>query len=272
MPHFGRHVLCQWLCVFGVVMKRLAGKVAIVIGGARGIGAGIVTRFLEEGASVVIGDRDERSGAALMASLPDSAPIRFVQMDVTSAADNARIAGEAESAFGRLDILCQNAGIYPWTMIEDVTEEEWDHVLAVNLKGAFLSLRACLPAMKRQGSGRMIFTSSITGPRVSSPGHSHYAASKAGIVGLIRSACMELAPYGITVNGVEPGNVLTDEIRRSRTLDFIAGMERSVPLGRLGTPSDVANACLYLASDEASYVTGTTIVVDGGQIVCESKP
>ncbi|GAB0117871.1 SDR family oxidoreductase [Acidisoma sp. 7E03] len=253
-------------------MKRLAGKVAIVIGGARGIGAGIVTRFIEEGASVVIGDRDARSAEAFIASLAAPGTVRFVPMDVMSAADNAQIAQVAESAFGRLDILCQNAGIYPWTMIEDVSEEEWDLVLDVNLKGAFLALRACLPAMKRQGAGRMIFTSSITGPRVSSPGHSHYAASKAGIVGLIRSACIELAPYGITVNGVEPGNILTDEIKRSRSQDFIAGMERSVPLGRLGTPSDVSNACLYLASDEASYVTGTTIVVDGGQITCESKP
>jgi 3-oxoacyl-[acyl-carrier protein] reductase len=253
-------------------MGRLAGKVAIVIGGARGIGAGIVTRFLEEGASVVIGDMDEESAADLMAGLPEFAPVRFVRMDVTSAVDNRRIAETAESAFGRLDILCQNAGIYPWTMIEDVSEEEWDHVLAVNLKSAFLSLRACLPAMKRQGSGRMIFTASITGPRVSSPGHSHYAASKAGLVGLIRSACIELAPYGITVNGLEPGNVLTDTITRSRSPEFIAGMERSVPLGRLGTPADVANACLYLASDDASYITGTTIVIDGGQIVCESKP
>jgi 3-oxoacyl-[acyl-carrier protein] reductase len=253
-------------------MKRLAGKVAIVIGGARGIGAGIVTRFLEEGAAVVIGDRDEQSAAAFIATLPAPSAVRFVSMDVVSAADNTRIAQVAESTFGRLDILCQNAGIYPWTLIEDVSEDEWDRVLAVNLKGAFLALRACLPAMKRQGAGRMIFTSSITGPRVSSPGHSHYAASKAGIVGLVRSACIELAPYGITVNGVEPGNILTEEIKRSRSQDFIAGMERSIPLGRLGTPSDVANACLYLASDEASYVTGTTIVVDGGQITCESKP
>jgi 3-oxoacyl-[acyl-carrier protein] reductase len=115
----------------------------------------------------------------------------------------------------------------------------------------------------------MIFTSSITGPRVTSPGHGHYSASKAGINGFIRSAALEFARYGITVNGVEPGNILTEGMKAHRSEAFIKSMEDNVPLGRLGTPRDIANAFLFLASDEASYITGTTIVVDGGQILPE---
>ncbi|MBB2200737.1 SDR family NAD(P)-dependent oxidoreductase [Gluconacetobacter tumulisoli] len=253
-------------------MGRLAGKTAIVIGGAQGIGAAIVTRFVREGASVVIGDWDEAPAQALAARLGVPGAVHVVRTDVSSREATERLVRETVERFGRVDILVQNAGIFPWTLLEDTSEQEWDQVLSVNLKGCFLSLKACLPIMKRQQAGRIIFMSSVTGPRVSSAGHGHYGASKAGIVGLIRGACMELAPYGITVNGVEPGNILTDAMQRTRSADFIAGMERSVPLGRLGTPDDIAGACLFLASDDAAYVSGTTIVVDGGQTVCEAKP
>jgi 3-oxoacyl-[acyl-carrier protein] reductase len=123
--------------------------------------------------------------------------------------------------------------------------------------------------MKARKNGRMIFTSSITGPHVTSPGHGHYSASKAGINGFIRSAALEFSAYGITVNGVEPGNILTEGMQAHRSAEFIKSMEAAVPLGRLGTPRDIANAFLFLASDEASYITGTTIVVDGGQILPE---
>ena len=125
--------------------------------------------------------------------------------------------------------------------------------------------------MRVQKYGRIVLTSSITGPRVYSPGHGHYAASKAGINGLIRAAAIELAPDGITVNGVEPGNIMTEGLQAERAPEYIRAMERSVPLGRLGTPRDVAHAVLFLASDEAAYITGTTIVIDGGQILPEAK-
>jgi 3-oxoacyl-[acyl-carrier protein] reductase len=175
------------------------------------------------------------------------------------------------TAHGKLDILVQNAGIYPWTLIEDTEPEEWDRVMAVNLRGTFLAARAALPPMKQRKYGRMVFTSSITGPRVTSPGHGHYSASKAGINGFIKSAALEFSNYGITVNGVEPGNILTEGMKMHRSLGFIQSMEDAVPLGRLGTPRDIANAVLFLASDEASYITGTTIVVDGGQTLPEGK-
>ncbi len=164
----------------------------------------------------------------------------------------------------------QNAGIFPWTLIENTSAEEWDSVLAVNLRGTFLAAKAALAPMKAQGSGRMIFTSSITGPRVTSPGHGHYSATKAGINGFIRAAALEFAGYGITVNGVEPGNVATESVLSQRSPAFIASMagRRSRSAGS-AEPRDVANAFLFLASDEAAYITGTTIVVDGGQTLPE---
>ena len=167
--------------------------------------------------------------------------------------------------------MVQNAGIYPWTLIENIEPEEWDSVMAVNLRGTYLAARAALPVMREKKYGRMVFTSSITGPRVTSPGHGHYSASKAGINGFIKAAALEFAGYGITVNGVEPGNILTEAIVEHRSQAFIRNMEEAVPLGRLGSPRDIANAVLFLASDEASYITGTTIIVDGGQTLPEGK-
>jgi 3-oxoacyl-[acyl-carrier protein] reductase len=139
------------------------------------------------------------------------------------------------------------------------------------LKGTYLAARAALPIMRAKGRGRMVFMSSITGPRVTAPGHGHYSASKAGINGFIKAAAIEFASYGITVNGVEPGNIMTEGMKQHRSAEFIRSMEETVPLGRLGTPKDVANAVLFLASDEASYITGTTIIVDGGQTLPEGK-
>ena len=244
---------------------RLKDRIALVIGGARGIGAGIAERFVEEGASIVLADREASAGAAMAARLGG----HFVSVDVAKKADVEGAVGAALQRHGRLDILVQNAGIFPWTLIENIEPEEWDSVLAVNLKGTYLAARAALAPMKARNYGRMIFTSSITGPRVTSPGHGHYSASKAGINGFIKAAALEFAGYGITVNGVEPGNVLTEGVKAGRSAAFIKFMDDMIPLGRLGSPRDVANAVLFLASDEASYITGTTIVVDGGQTLPE---
>jgi len=250
---------------------RLDGKTAVVIGAAQGIGAGIAEVMAEQGARLVVADRNADAGRATAERLSRHSPSIFVKADVSKKADITAVAETALERFGRIDILCQNAGIFPYHLIEEIDEQEWDQVLAVNLKGAFLSFQACFAPMKRQRYGRVIFTSSITGPRVSVPGHGHYSASKAGIVGFIRAAAIEAAPFNITVNGIEPGNILTEGIKRDRSPEYAEAMRRSVPLGRLGTPRDVAYACLYLASDEASFVTGTTIVVDGGQILPEAK-
>lgn len=246
---------------------RLQNRVALVIGAARGIGEGIAARFVEEGAKIVIADTQEDAGKATAKRLGG----RFILTDV-SRKDHAEAAvQEAITHFGGLDILVQNAGIYPWTLIEDIEPEEWDRVMAVNLKGTYLAARAALPHMKSKNYGRMVFTSSITGPRVTMPGHGHYSATKAGINGFIKAAALEFSGYGITVNGVEPGNILTDNVMALRSADYIKSMEDSIPLGRLGTPRDVANAALFLASDEASYITGTAIIIDGGQTLPEGK-
>lgn len=247
--------------------NRLEGQVALIIGGARGIGAGIADRFAEEGAQVMIADNLVDQGCETAKRVNG----RFINVDVTKFEDNQVAVAEVVSVYGGLDILVQNAGVYPWTLIENISPEEWDHVLAVNLKGTFLSARAALPALKARGGGRMVFTSSITGPRVTSPGHGHYSASKAGINGFIKAAALEFSGYNITVNGIEPGNILTDGMKQHRSAAFIKMMEEGVPLGRLGTPRDIANAALFLVSDDASYITGTTIIVDGGQTLPEGK-
>ncbi|TPP06821.1 SDR family NAD(P)-dependent oxidoreductase [Rhizobium glycinendophyticum] len=244
---------------------RLKDKVALVIGASRGIGKAVALRFVEEGAKVVIADFEAEEGQAAA----DDIGAAFVRTDISKMDDAVAAVAFTVELHGRLDIIVQNAGIYPWQLIENTAPEDWDSVMAVNLRGCFNAARAALVPMKAQGSGRILFTSSITGPHVTSPGHGHYSASKAGINGFIRAAALEFSGYGITVNGVEPGNILTEAIQLHRSAAFIENMQVAIPLGRLGSPRDVANAFLFLASDDASYVTGTTIVVDGGQLLPE---
>ena len=204
---------------------RLNGQVALVIGAARGIGEGIAQRFVEEGARVVIADTEVEAGKETATRLKGL----FVETDISRMDHAQRAVQTALDGFGGLDIIVQNAGIYPWTLIENTSPEEWDKVLAVNLKGTFLAARAALPHMKQNKSGRMIFTSSITGPRVTSPGHGHYSASKAGINGFIKSAALEFSGYGITVNGIEPGNILTSGMQMHRSEAFIKSPYSSPP-------------------------------------------
>lgn len=247
--------------------KRLSGKVAIVIGAGRGIGAGIARRLVKDGAQVIIADRD----AELAAASAEKIGCVWEQVDIGTPDGAEDLVQRGLSRFGRLDIIVQNAAIFPWTLIENISSDEWDSVLSVNLRSALLTAKAALAPMQAAGGDRIIFTSSITGPRVSSPGHAHYAASKAGIMGFIRTAAIEFSSSAITVNAVEPGNIRTAGLLAERSAEFIAAMEGAIPLGRLGTPEDVANAVAFLASDEASYITGTSIVVDGGQTLPESK-
>jgi len=241
---------------------RLQDKVALIVGSARGIGKGIAQRFAEEGAKLVLADTEVEAGQATAGELGAA----FIRTDISQMTEAEAAVALALKHHGRLDIIVQNAGIYPWQLIENTSPDDWDRVMAVNLRGTFNVTRAALVPMKAQRHGRMLYTSSITGPHVTSPGHGHYSASKAGINGFIRSAALEFSGYGITVNGVEPGNILTEAIELHRGAAYIQNM-----LGRLGSPRDVANAFLFLASDDASYITGTTIVVDGGQLLPEGK-
>ena len=171
--------------------------------------------------------------------------------------------------FGKLDILCGNAGVYPSALLEEMTEEDWDTVNGVNLKGTFLAVKACLSHMRQRNYGRIVLISSITGPITGFPGWSHYGATKAGMLGFMRTAAIELAKSNITINAVLPGNIRTESLDGLGD-DYIRQMEKSIPLGKLGETEDVAGSVLFLASDEAKYVTGQSIVVDGGQILPES--
>ena len=176
---------------------------------------------------------------------------------------------EVVATLGNIDVLCANAGIFPQARLEDMTEAQWDEVSNTNLKGTFLSVQAAVPYLKKSDQGRIVITSSITGPVTGFPGWTHYGATKAGQLGFMRTACIELAKYGITVNAVMPGNILTEGLIGMGE-DYQASMAASVPLGRLGTVADIGHAALYFASKEAAYVTGQTIIVDGGQILPES--
>jgi 3-oxoacyl-[acyl-carrier protein] reductase len=190
-------------------------------------------------------------------------------VDVRRPGEIEEMAAEAERRYGGIDVLCANAGIFPERPLRELTAEDVDEVLDVNLRGSILSVRACLPAMERAGRGRIVLTSSITGPTTGYTGWSHYGASKAGQLGFLRGAALELAPYGITVNAVLPGNVRTEGLTGLGP-DYLRRMTASIPLGRLGETADIAHAVLFLASDEASFVTGQTLTVDGGQTLPES--
>ena len=175
----------------------------------------------------------------------------------------------ANDRHGGLDVLCANAGIFPPAKLEEMSSEQWDEVLDTNLKGTFHAVRACVPYLKKSNQGRIIITSSITGPITGFPGWTHYGATKAGQLGFMRTACIELAKHGITVNAVMPGNIITEGLAGLGE-DYLKTMAASIPLKRLGTVEDIGYAALYFASREASYVTGQSIIVDGGQILPES--
>jgi 3-oxoacyl-[acyl-carrier protein] reductase len=252
------------------MLTSLAGRVCIVTGGSKGIGRGLALRFGEVGCKVLVVARHLEPAQAVVAEIERAGGTAAAcAADVASAASMRAMAEDAVRRFGGIDILCANAGIFPAAKLPDMTEADFDQVIGTNLKGMFLSIQACLPAMKARGKGRIVVTSSITGPITGYPGWTHYGASKAGQLGFIRTAAIELAPSLITINAVMPGNIATEGLDGMGP-DYIAKMSASVPLKRLGSVADIANAALYFASDEAAYVTGQTLVVDGGQVLPES--
>lgn len=246
-------------------MFSLENKVAMVTGGAKGIGLGIVEALREAGATVIIADIDTTAGNNSAKALG----CQFVELDVTNQALCQTRIQEVVEQYGRIDILCSNTGIFPQATIEEMTEKEWDFMQEVNVKGTFFIVQAALKAMKKQGSGRVIITSSITGNITGFPGWSHYGASKAAQLGFMRSAALEYARFGITVNAVLPGNILTDGLK-AQGETYLNQMRATIPTHTLGEPKDIGYAAAFLASTEAKYITGQTIIIDGGQILPES--
>jgi len=252
------------------VFTSIAGRAVVVTGATRGIGKGIARVFADNGARVLIVGRDQEAASGTVAELTaGGAEVSYVLADVSLRAGCQRIAETAAERLGGVDVLCANAGIFPDRRLADMTDEDLDSVLGTNLRGCILSVQACLPALRRSAHGRVILTSSITGPITGFPGWSHYGASKAGQLGFMRSAAIELAPHAITVNAVLPGNIITEGLTGFGE-EYIQEMTASVPLRRLGTVDEIGYAALFLASDEAAYITGQTIVVDGGQVLPES--
>jgi len=251
----------------------IAGRAVVVTGGTRGIGKGIASVFARNGARVLITGRDSdvaRAAAEELDALAERpGEVSFIQADVSSREDCRRMAANAIERLGGIDVLCANAGVFPDSLLADMTEETLDQVLGVNLKGTVFSVQACLPALEASGRGRVILTSSITGPITGFPGWTHYGASKAGQLGFMRTAAIELAPKGITVNAVLPGNIATEGLADLGE-DYASGMTAAIPMRRLGTVDEIGYTALFLATDEAAYITGQTIVVDGGQVLPES--
>ncbi|MFC9977275.1 glucose 1-dehydrogenase [Spirillospora sp. NPDC127200] len=248
-------------------MGRLDGKVALVTGGARGMGKAHVRRFVDEGAKVVFGDVLEEEGAKLAADLGDAA--RFVRMDVTAPADWERAVGTAVEAFGGLHVLVNNAGILRHKTIEEMSVEEFRQIIDVNLLGQWLGVKSVTAAMRAAGGGSIVNVSSTEG-FIGASGLAAYSASKFGVRGLTKAAARELGQYGIRVNSIHPGAIVTAMSMQEDVVNATAAraeaLMEGLPLRRLGNAKEVSGLVVYLASDESSYCTGSEVLVDGGLV------
>ena len=247
-------------------MGRLDGKVALISGGARGQGATEARMLAMEGASVVFGDILDDAGKQVEAQIRElGGEATYVHLDVTSEADWQSAVDTAVSAYGKLNVLVNNAGILIRKTLEETTGEDWDRIMSINAKGVFLGTRAAIPAMREAGGGSIVNISSTAGLVSSPSGSASYTATKGAVRLLTKSTAIQYAREGIRCNSVHPGPIETDMIQDS--LNDPAQMElrmQRLPMGRVGKPEDVAYGVIYLASDESSFVTGSELVIDGG--------
>lgn len=246
-------------------------RVALVTGGSRGIGKGIAFALARVGYHVAIISRSNNYQLELESDFTKQSLTRpfCVEADVSDYDALISAMNKVYKKFGGVDVVCANAGIFPSAVIESLNSEKMDEIFAVNVKGTIFSVQAALPWLKKSAAGRVIITSSITGPITGFPGWSHYGATKAAQLGFMRTAALELAPYGISVNAILPGNILTEGLVAMGS-DYIDEMAKAIPMKRLGDVADIGALAVFLASEEAGYITGQAIVVDGGQILPES--
>jgi len=253
------------------MLGNLQNRVTIVTGAGQGIGEGIAKTFAAAGARVVVATRTIENGQETVDDITAAGGnALLIQADVGSKSEVNRVVEATVAHYGRLDIVVHNAAVFPIAPVVDMSEDDLESALAVNLKPAFWFTQAAVPHMKNQGKGRLLFTSSVTGPTVAMPGTAAYAASKGGMNAFIRTAALELARHRITVNGIEPGYILTQAMSLIASEEELKEMATMIPDGNLGKPEDIAHAMLFLASDEAAYITGQTLVVDGGSTLPES--
>ena len=244
-------------------LKRLEGKVAVITGAGRGIGAAIARRFAAEGASLVLNSLSDSAAKVVEEITAAGGKALAVQGDVSKADDVAKVIDAAVSTFGRLDILINNAGITRDGLLMRMSEEEWDAVMDTNLKSVYLCCRAALrPMLKSRGGGRIISLSSVIGLS-GNAGQANYAASKAGIIGFTKSLAKELSSRQVTVNAIAPGFIVTD-MTAGMSEEAKQTLLKRIPLGTLGSAEDIASIAAFLTSDEAKYITGQTLTVDGG--------
>ena len=249
------------------MLTSLKGKSVIVTGGSKGIGRGIATVFARQGARVTITARGEATMQKAAAEIKGD--VSYEVCDVANWENVQAMVANVAKNKGGVDVMCANAGVFPQTKIIDVDPAEWDDVIATNLRSSFLCVKAVIPHFEKVGKGRVVLTSSITGPVTGFPGWSHYGASKSGQLGFLKTAAMELSRYNTTINAVMPGNIYTEGLQ-DLGQDYLDTMAASIPLKRLGVVEDIGNAALIFASDEAAYITGQQIVIDGGQTIPES--
>lgn len=252
-------------------MFDLQDRSVLVTGGSKGIGRGIATVFARAGANVAVAARSSADLDACVAELDGlgSGKVIGVAADVSDRKACDDLAATAVAAFGGLDVVCANAGIFPDAPLATMTPEQLTEIFAVNVHGTFFAVQACLDALTASGCGRVILTSSITGPITGYPGWSHYGATKSAQLGFMRTAAIELAPRKITVNAILPGNIMSEGMIENGA-EYIASMAKSIPAGALGTPEDIGHLAAFLATKEAAYITGQAIAVDGGQVLPES--
>lgn len=246
-------------------MFDLKEQVAIVTGGANGIGQGIVESLAKAGAKVVIADIDEESGQKVAEKVKGE----FVRLDVTDKENAQSVVHNIVEKYGKIDILAANTGIYPDVKISEMTEKDWDKVFDINVKGMFFIVKPVLEVMKENQYGRVVITSSVTGPVTGYPGGAAYGASKAAILGFIKSAAMEYAKDNITINAVQPGVIATEGLK-AQLSGLSEGAADYIPMKKLGDPEDIGTTVTFFASAEAKYITGQSLIVDGGQTLPES--